>query len=514
MLKKIFIIIMFLFLNACSTDGYNSFNPDKPFEIEIAYENLGVEIEIFESLEDFTSFLLTPRNYVFYLDNDYEIAFDQSKIPSNRFNLYGRTKLRLSYNNGKNYFTELEQAQLEAFMQKYPYIKVGIGSSNPDVFINSDISESIKNALDITSLFNQDDESHEVLKFIGDAGVFSGKRLLLPRPQALKGIMINLDIFKEKKLKTNSLFRIDSEGYPMKDWTVEELIALARAIKDFNPNANNYYYNDYVLGLDTWYGMPDFHYIMPGMDNIQMGYDTWNGTKLNYTNSSWKSAMNLSINLHALTNGTTTRFPLEFIEKNPELSVFHIQNGTVAMDIESSQMFWVLNEAKENGINLGFWPYPKGSAGFFPPTILDYLAVSSATDYPEEAYLLAKWMSYGRDGYSSLLNFYDDSEQLPIYFPVTSNEDLWIVLKEKFKDIQGIEHIFNNIDKAKPDLKKMIPGYKEFILWVYDDSNPYGVLKLFVSSTTNLDVWAQEWERKSSEIIQRAFFELRAYLKD
>lgn len=513
-MKKIFIIIMFLFLNACSTDGYNSFNPNRPFEIEIAYENLGVEIEIFESLEEFTSFLSYTRDYAFYLDSNYKVVFDQSKIPSNRFNLYGRTKLSLSYSNEKNYFSALEQAQLDAFMEKYPYIRVGISSYKPDVFINMDISKSIRTALDITSLFNQDDESHEVLKFIGDAGVFSGKRFLLPRPQALKGIMINLDIFKEKKLKTNSLFRIDSEGYPMKDWTVEELIAIAKAIKDFNPNANTYYYNDYVLGLDTWYGRPDFHYIMPGMDNIQMGYDTWNGTKLNYTNSLWKNAMNLSINLHALTDGTTTRFPWEFIEKNPTLQSFHILRGTAAMDIESSQMFWVLNEAKENGINLGFWPYPQGSAGFFPPTILDYLAVSRTTDYPEEAYLLAKWMSYGKDGYSSILNFYDESEQLPNYFPVTSNEDIWIVLKEKFKDIQGIEHIFNNIDKAKPDLTKMIPGYWEFIKWVYDDSNPYGMLKLIDSSSPNLDVWAQEWERKSSEIIQRAFFDLRGYLND
>ena len=67
------------------------------------------------------------------------------------------------------------------------------------------------------------------------------------------------------------------------------------------------------------------------------------------------------------------------------------------MDIEGSWQLGFIRSAKlTNNINLGFWPYPSGDDGLFPPTILDFQAVSSQTDYPEEAYLLAKWMTFGK----------------------------------------------------------------------------------------------------------------------
>ena len=514
MLKKLLIILFLLFLYACSSTVDNTFNKNKAIEVQIQYEDSDTtETEVFDSLEDFTRFLNSQtnlRNFVFYFDDEYKVVFEESMITTNAFNLYAKSIVNLIYYNNSNTNLELVEEQLDAFMNEYPYIKVAVTSrysgsySSSDVFVNDDITESIRYALDITSYFNNDTESREVLKHIGDAGIFyDNRRLFLPRPLELKGIMINLDIFKERSLVTNSLFRMDQNGYPMKNWTIEEFIEVAKAVKDFNLEADDYYDKDYILGLDTWYGLPDFQYIMPSMDNNNVGYHTWDGTKFNFKSASWKTAMQLSLNLNALKDGTTTKFDDEIYEKNPELTVYHIQNGTVAMDIERSSQFWVLNDAAEKGINLGFWPYPQGSSGFFPPTIVDYIAVSKSTEHIEESYLLAKWMSYGKGGYEALLDYFDTRNVLPVYFPVTTNKDLWLKLNSIFKDIEGINYIFDNINNAKPDLSNMIPGYKEFISWLNDRNNPYSLEELYTSQFPNLDIWGQEWEKKSSEIIRK-----------
>jgi multiple sugar transport system substrate-binding protein len=306
---------------------------------------------------------------------------------------------------------------------------------------------------------------------------------------------------------------VDNDGYPVKDWTFDEFLAIAAAIKDFNPDN---YQTGYMLGLDTWYGTPDFQQVWPMMDNASVGYDTWDGTRFNFSSSdSWKRAMTEKIALHALTDGTTTRFTAEFLEANQALNTYHILNGTVAMDIEGSWQFWVLNEAEKNGINLGFWPYPQGSAGFFPPTILDYLAVSSATDYPEEAYLLAKWMSFGRAGYSARLNVLEARNALALAagelpqnldrFPVADYPEVWARVNGLVEDIEGIDYILDNIDKARPDLDKWLPGYKDFWAWAFDPENPYNFDNLVTAGADSVPTWAAEWESQINSIVQQAF---------
>ena len=365
----------------------------------------------------------------------------------------GTQQIELTYADWAN--QELNQQLIDAFMEAHPDIRVILrtditGSGDaftgnlvtaaqagllPDVFATDNVP-TVVNAgltLDVAQYWDQDADSQLVYDNIAATGVYDGKRFALPSFQFLKGIMINLDIFEDANLTTvEGEYRIDNDGYPVKDWTFEEFVNIASAIKDFDPND---YQSGYVLGLDTWYGTPDFQQVWPMMDDAAVGYDTFDGEQFNYsTSDSWKDALTAKIEMHALTDGTTTRFDAEFLEANSDLAIYHIQNGTAAMDIEGSWQFWVLNDAKENGINLGFWPYPQGSAGFFPPTILDYLAVSSETEFPEEAFKLAKWMSFGKAGYSARLDILEANNAIaeangdyPTYldrFPIADYPDV------------------------------------------------------------------------------------------
>lgn len=430
---------------------------------------------------------------------------------------------------------ELNQALIDSFMEANPDIRVSLrtditGSGDaftgnlvtaaqagllPDVFATDNVPTVINAGLtyDVSALWDADEDAALVYDNIADTGVYDGARYAVPSFQFLKGIMINLDIFEAANLTTvEGEYRIDNDGYPVKDWTFDEFVNIASAIKDFDPNS---YTDGYVLGLDTWYGTPDFQQVWPMMEDGDVDYDTWDGTQFNYsTSQAWQDAMTAKIEMHLLTDGTTTRLEDEVLEANPDLVQYHIQNGTAAMDIEGSWQFWVLNDAAENGMNIGFWPYPQGADGFYPPTILDYLAVSSETDYPEEAFKLAKWMSFGKAGFNARLDVLEERNalavangEMPTYldrFPIADYPDVWSRVDTFVDGIEGIDYILDNIANAKPDLDKWLPGYKDFWAWAFDPENPYNFDALVEAGSSSVPTWATEWENKINEIVQTA----------
>jgi multiple sugar transport system substrate-binding protein len=177
------------------------------------------------------------------------------------------------------------------------------------------------------------------------------------------------------------------------------------------------------------------------------------------------------------------------------------------MKIEGSWELPRIKEAKEDGgFDLGFWPYPRGSAGFFPPTILDFQAISSQTDYPEEAYLLAKWMTYGRDGWLARLDIMEEQQAADIdegltpnyldRYPTAEYPEVWDRVYELVEGIEGIDAIFENIENSKPDLDKWLPGYIDFWAWVYNPENPWNWMNLATAGPNAVPTYAAEWQKQ------------------
>jgi multiple sugar transport system substrate-binding protein len=442
------------------------------------------------------------------------------------------TPITLSYADWGN--QQFNQRMIDLFMQRYPHITVelrqditGSGATFtgnlitaaqagllPDVFATDNVPTVINAGLtlDVSSYWDNDPDAALVYDNIALAGVYNGKRLAVPSFQFLKGILINLDIFERANLNTvNGRYRIDNDGYPVKDWTFTEMIEIAKDIKNFDlVNKENL-----VVGLDTWYGTPDFQQVWPTMQNPETQYDTWDGTRFNYNSAPWIEAMQAKVDLHQLTNGTTTRFTPEDYnaEGNPELRTYMIQEGYAAMDIEGSWQFWVIKDAIDNrDFELGFWPYPQGSAGLYPPTILDFQAISSQTAHPEEAYLLAKWMTFGSDGWEARLTLLEADRQASIAkgetpnfldrFPVADYPGIWNRVEVLVDGIQGIEAIFDRIQFSKPDLDKWLPGYKDFWAWVFDEpENQYRWENLVLAGSTAVPTYAVQWETKINQLV-------------
>ncbi len=426
------------------------------------------------------------------------------------------------------------QRMIDKFMEKYPNITVtlrqdisGSGATFtgnlvtaaqagllPDVFATDNVPTVVRAGLtlDVADMWDNDPDTAMVYEDVAKTAVYNGHRLAVPSFQFLKGIFINLDIFEESGLQTVAgKYRLDSDGFPVKDWTHAEFVEIAKAITNYDiVNAENL-----VVGFDTWYGSPDFQQVWPMMNSTRFGYDTWDGEKFNYTSSEWIAAMRAKVEIdnYELNLGVTSRYPTTDWENTPALQTYVIQAGYAAMDIEGSWQFWVIKDAQERGVNMGFWPYPSGSQGLYPPTILDYQAISSQTKHPEEAYLLAKWMTFGQDGWNARLDLYEEDRAASIAagltpnyldrFPVASYPGVWERVADLVDGIPGIEYTLERIENARPDLDKWLAGYKDFWAWVSDPENPYSWSALQLAGPNSVAAFAEQWNLKANELVQQ-----------
>lgn len=445
--------------------------------------------------------------------------------------------------------TEVNYQLLDAFMEKYPHIKVTwteIGGSGaeftgnlitaaqqdalPDVFAIDNVPTVVANGLtlDVAQYWDADEDAKLVYENIAKTAVYNGKRYAIPSFQFMKGIFINLTMFDNLNLQTVAgKYRIDPDtGYPVKNWTHSEMVELAKAVTSYDLNniAN------FRLGLGTWFGNPDFQQVWPMIKNVNMGYDTYDYStgKFNYNDSSWIEAMKASVELmDATKNPGVCRLP-EYAEGSPEREKqdqivadigWAIATGYQAMAIDGSWNFGAVNQAKQNNQQLGFWPYPRGSKDgeLIPPTILDYTVVSSLTNYPEEAYLLAKWMSYGKDGWEARMDITERLRETEIAentdishidrWPIANYPEVWNRIKALMVDKEGNEYIpglmdsINSIGNAKPDLDKWLAGYKDFWVWTANADNPYSRANLYLQGRDAVPTFANEWNKKINELV-------------
>ena len=287
-------------------------------------------------------------------------------------------EITLSYADWGN--QEINQILIDAFMQKYPNITVELrtdisGSGGeftgnllnaqaagilPDVFAIDNVPTGYYNGMlmDITEYWDNDPETDLVYDNIENTGVFGDARYAVPSFQFIKGIYINLTL-------------LDSYNIPIpdKDWDYMEFIELAREIRQTGQN-------DFVYGIDPWYGSLDFETTFPMQDDADLGYNTWDGTQFNFNTDAWIEAYNLKLSL------MQERVVANYTEEEREIigDIWPWFEGLVGMSIDGSWNLWMIDDMYEsNGMEVGFWPYPGGEAGQFPPTILDFLVVSSTT---------------------------------------------------------------------------------------------------------------------------------------
>jgi len=403
----------------------------------------------------------------------------------------------ISYSSWGN--AEFEQKMIDKFEEKYPWIDVYLDTSItgtgaaftqnlvaaatagtiPDVFAIDNVPTAIDNALtyDIASIWDNDPDTTKIYENIAATGRYGNVRYAAPSYQFIKGVYLN---------KTALI----DEGFdlPEYDWTYQDMIDLARDFSD----PNNYMYGIQGEAFDS---------IIPSLNDINVGYHTWDGIKFNFNSQAWIDAYNLMIQLRE-----------EGVEENmtgEEKELFFgaadawpFFEGHTLMSIDGSwNLSYLIDNMMTKGYDIGFWPYPGGTAGQRIPVILDFMCVSAQTSFPEEAYLLMKWMSFGEDGWKARLQIMEEMNMPVTTFPVGDYPEVWTTLRNMASNIDGMQENIDLIHNGVPDTDKWLLGYNEFWGWLDADDNPYKE----TMPTMTPEEFAPIWELKMNQLIDDAY---------
>lgn len=402
---------------------------------------------------------------------------------------------------------EMNQALIDSFMEAHPNIRVELRSDItgagaeftgnllnaqaagvlPDVFAIDNVPTGYSNGmlLDITEYWDADEDTQYVYPNIAETAIYNGSRYAVPSFQFIKGIFLNITLLEQYNI-----------AIPEKDWNYEEFVDLAIEIRQAGMN-------DYVYSIDPWYGSLDFEAIWPTQDFEDVGYNTWDGEQFNFTSDAWITAYERKLDLQQRdVVAAHTEEELAVIG-----DVWPWETGYVAMKIDGSWNMWMVDSMYEDyGFEVGFWPYPGGDAGQFPPTILDYQVVSSQTDYPEEAYELAKWMTFGKQGWLTRLDIMEERGDLMLdRYPVADYPEVWEKAESYIDYVEGLRENIDLFEYSKPDVDKWLPGYKAFWEWVESDDNDYWTR--INDGLISPEVFAAEWEAQVNQMVQEALGE-------
>ncbi|MFW5894563.1 MAG: ABC transporter substrate-binding protein [Bacillota bacterium] len=410
-------------------------------------------------------------------------------------------KIVLSYADWGD--TEMNQALIDAFEEENPNVEVelrtditGTGGEFtqnllnaqaagvlPDVFAIDNVPTGYSNnmLLDISEYWDADPDTEAIYPNIKETAVYGDGRYAVPSFQFMKGIYLNLTILEDLNIDV-----------PDKDWTYDEFVDLGREIRQKGKN-------DIIYGIDPWYGDLDFASIWPTQDHEDVGYNTWDGEKFNFNSDMWIEAFEARNDL--MDEDVVAGFTDEEMEELGD--IWPWEAGQIGMRIDGSWNLWMIETMYEDyGQEVGFWPYPGGDAGQFPPTILDFQVVSSQTDHPEKAYELAKWMTFGKEGWMTRLDIMEEREEVMLdRFPVADHEEVWNRTTLYMNYVEGLQESVDLLEYSKPDVDKWLPGYKAFWEWVDVEENYWDDIN---DGLVSPDSFAPVWEEKINELVTEA----------
>ena len=410
---------------------------------------------------------------------------------------------------------DVAQKMLDAFMKAHPNIVVTLdtsitgsgttfttnlisaaqGNMLPDVFVTDNVPSVIKNGLvyDISEFWDKDPDAAKVYSNIASTAIYkdaSGKvvRLAAPSYQFIKGFFVN------QTLLTN--LGIDIPGY---DWTFEDFYDICSQVL----NAGTYNGNR-IFAINGYYGSLDFEKAMTAQTNAGLGYDSWNGTRFNYESEQWLKYRRYTEEFYQ--TGMLEQLTAEEKEQiYGNESAWPFEKGHTAFAVEGSwNILSYLDSFQAADMKVEFYPYPAGVTAN-EAVILDYMCVSSLTDYPEEAYELMKWMSFGEEGWNARLAIMKETGKGIDRFPVANYPNVWesiINYMEELNETHNYSayiYCIDHLDQGAPDVDKWLPGYSDFWNYVEDTNEEEDWYNKPV------DQLAREWTELINQKVQEAY---------
>ncbi|PLR99073.1 ABC transporter substrate-binding protein [Bacillus sp. T33-2] len=363
-----------------------------------------------------------------------------------------KEEVTLSYahwNLGTEEEKNLERMMLEAFQEKYPHIKIELNETvntkdwngtlataasagtMPDVFALPQIPLALSNdwLLDVTKMVENDKDFAKVPKIVKESSTYDGKMYAIPSAQHFLGYFVNKDVFNAANL-----------DYPEFGAPVEDFVTGVKEVTNVNNG---------VIGLNNAMTVAEWY---PAAVNPDMGWYTLKDRQFALDSKEYINGVNLSKEL--VTNGyaydtLTDEQKANF--KGKDGSETWIQGG---IGLWWDGTFAAANFSEKAGFDWDFIGLPGGVTAIAN----DFIGISKTSKHPEEAYLFAKFMSFGKEGFMKRLEIADKEGKTLNTLPITTDEE---VLDEYFAilDVPGIRTAYDNLDKAIVEPVKVVPGY-------------------------------------------------------
>ena len=388
----------------------------------------------------------------------------------------------------------LDRMMIEEFQKEYPWITVKIldrpkqqGTDAdqdwaefltsraavkrlPDVFKTEDIPRDVTNnwAMNINSLVESDPEYKQLSADVRNAAVYKGMTFALPTAIHYQGYVVN-----------NTLFDSRNQDYqtPWTEWT-DFLNALGKAAKHeaggniAGLDGIEHIIHTYAGHLDTdleWFafdkeandGKGGFK--LDGEEfkkTVEFYLSIYNNNKISYDN-----LKNVQI-----PEGEPSLLITYFGEGDPWNNEIMLAKWMGTWDLGSLQDEITKEKRKCEYDFIGF---PGVDGVKRTPITLDFNIVSSQTKAPEAAYLLAKWMGFGKDGYAKRFELSTTTDGVaPINFaPLVSDEELYDAFFDLYPAFPGYREVVESQTFIAEPTKYMV-GYNQVrYKGTYDSEN-------------------------------------------
>jgi len=332
----------------------------------------------------------------------------------------------------------LEREMLAAFTEEYPWITVeiverpmvpdtsGVGEVLqiwneflgaraaqgvlPDVYFTDSTEVVITNnwAREMSDIALEDPEFMNISPDIRDAANYDGHLMALPYAIYYFGYYVN-----------KTLFENNNADYPVFDDSWDEFVVKLKQVAKQNVTDGS--------GIGGLFGIDRIPEWYPSQLSETIGWYTYDGSMLHLDGAEFEASLELMWDLAQDKSFVMNALTGEELEAA----------GLATQAWESSRLgamwdaSWNLASMLDREFDVDFIGTPGTDAAHQIPIVLDLMCVSSQTDHPEEAYLLSKWMSFGKAGYMKRIELsqLEDENGDPIYAtlnmtPLQADEDL------------------------------------------------------------------------------------------
>lgn len=375
--------------------------------------------------------------------------------------------------------TNMERLMIDAFMEVYPNITVEIierpkvpGTNGdmdwneflaarastqtlPDVFQSDNIPNYIINdwVYDISNVALTDPEYLNISEDIRGVATYDGKVLGIPNAVFYAGYIIN-----------KSLYEYQGQEAPTLQTTMDEFLTLTKNAADHTSTTN-----EGVIGLE---GIEHIIHWYPAQLNSNYGWFTLDDNGFNLNSPEFESAINLYRDLRSdssfvwealLTAAGQEDSGIDISVMFPEPVGAYFDNGAIlAKWFYSWDFGWIQTKISDGDYpwELDFIGIPVVNGNKKIPIVADFYTIASNTEHPEEAYLLAKWMGFGKDGYLKRIDLSKtvDGISKVNFTPIQNDSDLLDAYFELYPGLPGLRTIIES-GSFIVEPPKYLPGY-------------------------------------------------------